>query len=109
MRNLTKLSLAAAGALAAYSAPLQAAVLFDNGTFKLEDTNLGSQPVNLNSISADLKTVYGTWGSSNITFTSTADLDYNQGAATIFGADSNKGGLPDLTVNLGSPGFNQAG
>jgi hypothetical protein len=109
MKNITKLSFAAAAAFAAYSAPSQAAVLFDNGALKLEDTNLGSQPVNLTSISADQKTVYGTWGSSNISFTSTVNLDYNQGAATIFGAASNKGGLPDLTVDLGIPGFDQVG
>ncbi|MBO9671709.1 MAG: PEPxxWA-CTERM sorting domain-containing protein [Sphingobium sp.] len=108
MKTITKLSLAATAALAAYSAPSQAAVLFDNGTFKLDDTNLGGQPVNLNSISADKKTVYGDYNGQTVSFTSTADLDFNQGAATIF-ALANKATLADLTVNIAAPGYNQAG
>ncbi len=108
MKNFHSVILAAGVALAAFSAPAQAAVLFDNGVFKLQDTNLGGSPVNLNSISADLKTVTGSFGGTTVTFTSTVAMDFNQGAATIF-ADAKNGVLPDLSVDLGTSGFDNVG
>lgn len=109
MKHLALSALAAGAAIAAFAMPAQAAVLFDNNGLKLQDTNLGGQPVNLNSISADKKTVTGAWSGTTVTFTSTVDLDFNQGAATIFGADAKKGGLPDLFINLGAQGFDSVG
>ncbi|MBO9581617.1 MAG: PEP-CTERM sorting domain-containing protein [Sphingobium sp.] len=110
MKNFTKISFATGVALAALSVavPAQAAVLFDNGTFKLEDVNVGGQPVNLNSISADQKTVIGDYNGGTVTFTSTTDLAFNQGAATIYAA-AKKGVLTDLSINIGAPGYNVAG